>query len=218
MYLLPASSCIPEQNTISRVNVISEGSPSRSRMVLRISFGITTLPRSSILLTIPVAFILCLLLCFAILDSFAFSKLPVLFAADGDLCIGISFRLFTVLPIFSAAKTFHHLSYLQEHKAGLRCNHLPQNIPKLFPAIWLPHISRLTISHSSEPVIMQRPAPADSWSSVLPLWLQMQTDDHCAFQGTIQSPVSVHDYDSRFRDRAAEHNPARNIPTVWAAV
>ena len=36
---------------------ISNGSPSRIRIVLRISFGITTLPKSSILLTIPVAFI-----------------------------------------------------------------------------------------------------------------------------------------------------------------
>ena len=36
---------------------ISKGVPSRKRNVLRISFGITTRPRSSILLTIPVAFI-----------------------------------------------------------------------------------------------------------------------------------------------------------------
>ena len=36
---------------------ISSGSPSRMRMVRRISFGMTTRPRSSILLTIPVAFI-----------------------------------------------------------------------------------------------------------------------------------------------------------------
>ena len=36
---------------------ISSGSPSRIRRVRRISFGITTRPRSSILLTIPVAFI-----------------------------------------------------------------------------------------------------------------------------------------------------------------
>ena len=39
------------------VNVISVGSPSRIRIVRRISLGMTTLPRSSILLTIPVAFI-----------------------------------------------------------------------------------------------------------------------------------------------------------------
>ena len=39
------------------VNVICNGSPSRMRMTRRISFGMTTLPRSSILLTIPVAFV-----------------------------------------------------------------------------------------------------------------------------------------------------------------
>ncbi len=39
------------------VNVISKGSPSLMRRTLRISFGITTRPKSSILLTIPVAFI-----------------------------------------------------------------------------------------------------------------------------------------------------------------
>ena len=38
------------------VNVICAGSPSRIRIVRRISFGITTRPRSSIRLTIPVAF------------------------------------------------------------------------------------------------------------------------------------------------------------------
>ena len=40
------------------VNVICDGSPSRMRIVLLISLGITTRPRSSILLTIPVAFII----------------------------------------------------------------------------------------------------------------------------------------------------------------
>ncbi len=39
------------------VNTISKGEPSRILIVRRISLGITTLPRSSILLTIPVAFI-----------------------------------------------------------------------------------------------------------------------------------------------------------------
>ena len=52
----------PKQNTKSCVNVFSEGSPSRSRIVLRISFGMTALPKSSILRTKPVAFILCLLI------------------------------------------------------------------------------------------------------------------------------------------------------------
>ena len=69
MYPLPASSCIPEQNAISCVNVFSEGSPSRILIVRLISFGITTRPRSSIRLTIPVAFI------------FLFSPISKLFAA-----------------------------------------------------------------------------------------------------------------------------------------
>ena len=45
-------------NLCTGVNVISSGSPSRIRMVRRISLGITTRPRSSIRRTIPVAFIL----------------------------------------------------------------------------------------------------------------------------------------------------------------
>lgn len=43
------------------VNVVSVGSPSRMRMVRRISLGITTRPRSSMRRTIPVAFIFILL-------------------------------------------------------------------------------------------------------------------------------------------------------------
>ena len=39
-------------------NIICDGSPSRIRNVRRISFGMTTLPKSSILLTMPVAFII----------------------------------------------------------------------------------------------------------------------------------------------------------------
>jgi hypothetical protein len=42
---------------VFRVSVIYNGSPSLMRKVRRISFGMTTLPSSSILLTIPVAFI-----------------------------------------------------------------------------------------------------------------------------------------------------------------
>ena len=42
---------------VFRVKVINNGSPSRMRMVRRISFGMTTRPRSSIRRTIPVAFI-----------------------------------------------------------------------------------------------------------------------------------------------------------------
>lgn len=55
---LPANIIIPRQNLSHPVNAVSDGSPSRMRRVRRISLGMTTLPRSSILLTIPVAFIL----------------------------------------------------------------------------------------------------------------------------------------------------------------
>ena len=50
-------SSIAKQNLSHRANVICDGSPSRIRMVLRISLGITTRPRSSMRRTIPVAFI-----------------------------------------------------------------------------------------------------------------------------------------------------------------
>ena len=49
--------CIAQQNLSIDVNVVSEGSPSRMRRVLLISLGITIRPRSSTLLTMPVAFI-----------------------------------------------------------------------------------------------------------------------------------------------------------------
>lgn len=56
--ILPASSLIAQQNRSAAVNDVCSGSPSRIRRVLLISFGMTTRPRSSILLTIPVAFTL----------------------------------------------------------------------------------------------------------------------------------------------------------------
>ena len=50
-------SSMAKQNLSHRANVICDGSPSRIRMVRRISLGITTRPRSSMRRTIPVAFI-----------------------------------------------------------------------------------------------------------------------------------------------------------------
>ena len=47
----------------SGVNIVNSGSPSRIRIVRRISLGITTRPRSSIRRTIPVAFIYSLPFC-----------------------------------------------------------------------------------------------------------------------------------------------------------
>ncbi len=50
-------SAIMESQKAVCVNDVNNGSPSRILIVRLISFGMTTLPRSSILLTIPVAFI-----------------------------------------------------------------------------------------------------------------------------------------------------------------
>ena len=50
-------SSMAKQNFSHGDNVICNGSPSRIRMVRRISLGMTTRPRSSIRLTMPVAFI-----------------------------------------------------------------------------------------------------------------------------------------------------------------
>ena len=47
--------CTPKQNLSKYVNVVCDGSPSRIRSILLISLGITTLPKSSILLTKPLA-------------------------------------------------------------------------------------------------------------------------------------------------------------------
>ena len=52
-----ARSSIPKQKRSHDPNVICDGSPSRIRMVRRISLGMTTRPRSSMRRTIPVAFI-----------------------------------------------------------------------------------------------------------------------------------------------------------------
>ena len=56
-YLLYLSTtlCIAIQNLLICVNELSSGSPSRIRIVLLISLGITTRPKSSILLTFPLA-------------------------------------------------------------------------------------------------------------------------------------------------------------------
>ena len=56
MYL-STTLCIAQQNRSIGVNVVREGSPSRILSVRRISLGITIRPKSSTLLTMPVAFI-----------------------------------------------------------------------------------------------------------------------------------------------------------------
>ena len=53
-----AKSSIATQNRSHHVNDVCNGSPSRMRRVLRISLGMTILPKSSTRLTMPVAFII----------------------------------------------------------------------------------------------------------------------------------------------------------------
>lgn len=77
-------SSIAKINRLSTVNDVSVGSPSRMRMVLLISLGMTTLPRSSIRLTIPVAFIYNKLLCFHFCGTAVFSVSQRSFIQIGD--------------------------------------------------------------------------------------------------------------------------------------
>lgn len=72
---------IAKQNLSHRVNVICDGSPSRIRRVRRISFGMTILPRSSTLRTIPVAFMI-----LSPLSRRARVRSVTVFAEKGELC------------------------------------------------------------------------------------------------------------------------------------
>ena len=54
-FILFTTLCIAIQNLSIGVNVVRKGSPSLIRKVLLISLGMTILPKSSTLLTIPVA-------------------------------------------------------------------------------------------------------------------------------------------------------------------
>ena len=80
---LLAKSNIEKQNFSHRVNDVSNGSPSRMRRVLLISFGMTILPRSSTRRTMPVAFII--LFSFEAHDA-RFAPVEV-FAGKGELCM-----------------------------------------------------------------------------------------------------------------------------------
>lgn len=78
-----AKSNIEKQYFSHRVNDVCNGSPSRMRRVLLISFGMTILPRSSTRRTMPVAFII--LFSFEARDA-RFSPVEV-FAGKGELCM-----------------------------------------------------------------------------------------------------------------------------------
>ena len=93
---LSSSRSMANPNLSYSDNMICDGSPSRIRSVRRISLKITTLPKSSILLTIPVAFI---------------SRLLFLPAAAGSFRIHSMNRFFAFyvkMRMLPAAKTFSH--------------------------------------------------------------------------------------------------------------
>ena len=71
-------SIIPKQNRSHRFNVICDGSPSRIRIVRRISLGITTRPRSSMRRTIPVAFMVFLLRSAAVPTAFLYRSFSII--------------------------------------------------------------------------------------------------------------------------------------------
>ena len=88
-----ASSSIPQQNCSHRVNDVCNGSPSRIRMVRRISFGMTTRPRSSIRRTIPVAFIyISPLALFSFLLSAKMQKICGSKESQTNICTGQSLK------------------------------------------------------------------------------------------------------------------------------
>ena len=95
---LLAKSNIEKQNFSHRVNDVSNGSPSRMRRVLLISFGMTILPRSSTRRTMPVAFII--LFSFEARDA-RFSPVEV-FAGKGELCMGAAAIFFSGCVCFKA--------------------------------------------------------------------------------------------------------------------
>lgn len=93
-----AKSNIEKQNTSHRVNDVCNGSPSRIRRVLLISFGMTILPRSSTRRTMPVAFII--LFSFEARDA-RFAPVEV-FAGKGELCMGAAAIFFSGCVSFKA--------------------------------------------------------------------------------------------------------------------
>lgn len=99
---LLAKSNIEKQNFSRRVNDVCNGSPSRIRRVLLISFGMTILPRSSTRRTMPVAFII--LFSFEARDA-RFAPVEV-FAGKGELCMGAAAIFFSGCVSFNSKATW----------------------------------------------------------------------------------------------------------------
>ena len=93
---------IARQNFSHGDNVVSDGSPSRIRRVLLISFGMTILPRSSTRRTMPVAFII--LFSFEARDA-RFAPVEV-FAGKGELCMGAAAIFFSGCVSFNSKATW----------------------------------------------------------------------------------------------------------------
>ena len=98
-------SIIAKQNLSSGVNIVSVGSPSRIRIVRLISFGITTRPRSSMRLTIPVAFIY-------IKISLFYRFVPLVSANEGDLYFKVEFYYIAILLTKNQRSELHHADFL----------------------------------------------------------------------------------------------------------
>ena len=99
---LLAKSNIEKQYFSHRVNDVCNGSPSRMRRVLLISFGMTILPRSSTRRTMPVAFII--LFSFEARDA-RFAPVEV-FAGKGELCMGAAVIYFSGCVSFNSKATW----------------------------------------------------------------------------------------------------------------
>ena len=99
---LLAKSNIEKQYFSHRVNDVCNGSPSRIRRVLLISFGMTILPRSSTRRTMPVAFII--LFSFEARDA-RFAPVEV-FAGKGELCMGAAAIFFSGCVSFNSKATW----------------------------------------------------------------------------------------------------------------
>ena len=97
-----AKSNIEKQYFSHRVNDVCNGSPSRIRRVLLISFGMTILPRSSTRRTMPVAFII--LFSFEARDA-RFAPVEV-FAGKGELCMGAAAIFFSGCVSFNSKATW----------------------------------------------------------------------------------------------------------------
>ena len=102
-FALSITLCITQQNLSIGVNIVSKGSPSRIFNVRRISLGITIRPRSSTLLTIPVA----------VPDIFVGFQKP-----SSSVDRGHSLRRSTRCTFpFPASRKFHqHLGFSSPHK------------------------------------------------------------------------------------------------------